>query len=996
MPRRFARNRNDSPIRTASGFTLIELMITLTVLAVVVIGLSLVLYAASHNKVSVSNRLEAAQQARVAVEMMTHDLRSAGYGADQVSDLTNPQPPFAYIDSTQVLINENLSGDVGVRDTLSYDPTGNPRPAPLNGTAWTPPHKYTTGAEIVRWTLDMNNDGVIDASDQNSADGADAQRTRNPNDFVLGRQVYGDSLNDVAGDNGGAIEHVALVLKPGAGVPPIFTVYMRGSATPYDWANGPVPAAQLANIERIVVKVTAASAKPDKNGNYAQTTLETEVNSMRNVPNFGTTEYPVDGYVFNDLNKNHIRDAGEPGEAGATVLLNNISGFTNSAGYFYLRAPAGTYVLKHFPTVAFGDFSSPDSFNINLSAPVSHNFADTARAGGWVKCVAFDDIDNNGVMNAGDTLMTNVRMTLNPGNQLGYTNYTGSVQLFAPTGGYNVTVTAPDSFSVTTANPVSRTMSSGGSDSIYFGLCKGLNGTINGTVFRDNNRNGLKDGTETGIQNVWVGVTPDGGLTVKGYAYTDANGNYSITCPANDPPKTQAYYVMVVPPNGFYPTTPTAIGPTWLQASQVVNNQNFGMGTFQVITLNANRVLSLASANLVEDDWTGNKSSHAHHDVDLVLGADAGGTDNVSVWFNQYDNSPVFNSTPDYTRLAPQSVLAIALDTLDTVGDPTRPDLVTGTRYTTSGNFFVWFCQDNPNEGYFPSTYNTNRNYRTNDLGDVQSVLAFDCAGGSGADALDLIVGTKSPTAGQGTIEIWQSDNAASPSYSRAETYPSAGSIPGNVLGEVTAMALGDLDGDGRKDLVVGTRTGSYSGQILVFKNVSKTSGNRFVYQTGVTIPDEAITQLALTDVDNDGKLDIVTGSQTSATGGKIDWFKNGSVAGVFVFSLVRRVDAPGIVLSLIASDIGGASRNDLTVGYRLDQSSYGGGIRIYYTDTGTIPPVGTDPSNGSIVNMVPALNSNNFNYGTYPSTPAPPFLNDLAAGIKTSATTGALVVFIR
>jgi len=48
------------------------------------------------------------------------------------------------------------------------------------------------------------------------------------------------------------------------------------------------------------------------------------------------------------------------------------------------------------------------------------------------------------------------------------------------------------------------------------------------------------------------------------------------------------------------------------------------------------------------------------------------------------------------------------------------------------------------------------------------------------------------------------------------------------------------------------------------------------------------------------------------------------------------------------------------------------------------------------VFNFVPALTVNNFNYGIYPSTPSPPYLTDLAAGVKASATTGALVVFIR
>jgi len=44
----------------------------------------------------------------------------------------------------------------------------------------------------------------------------------------------------------------------------------------------------------------------------------------------------------------------------------------------------------------------------------------------------------------------------------------------------------------------------------------------------------------------------------------------------------------------------------------------------------------------------------------------------------------------------------------------------------------------------------------------------------------------------------------------------------------------------------------------------------------------------------------------------------------------------------------------------------------------------------------VPALTSANFNYGLNTTTPPSPYLTDIAAGAKASATTGALIVFIR
>ena len=39
---------------------------------------------------------------------------------------------------------------------------------------------------------------------------------------------------------------------------------------------------------------------------------------------------------------------------------------------------------------------------------------------------------------------------------------------------------------------------------------------------------------------------------------------------------------------------------------------------------------------------------------------------------------------------------------------------------------------------------------------------------------------------------------------------------------------------------------------------------------------------------------------------------------------------------------------------------------------------------------------SSDLNYGLNTTTPPTPYLTDLAAGLKSSATTGALVVFIR
>lgn len=984
--------------RTPAGFTLVELMVTLVVFAVVIGTIAAIVVNVGRSRDKTAHRSETVQAARAAMDLIARDLRSAGYDADR--DAVTPQPAIAYVDSAEIIMAQNQqpypdTSSSGPQLPQAYQPTGAPKPAPLDGTAWTPPQKYATGAELIRWTLDVNNDGEVDGDDVASAQGADAASTRNPDDFVLVREVYGDMTANTAGNNGGAQERVALVRKPGAGVPAIFTVYMKGSDTPWNWANGPVPAAQLDDIQRVEVRVTAASPNPDADGEFAQTTLSTQVNSMRSVPDFGIATYTVSGYVYEEKDGMTGMSGSDVGLQGVTVRLGSYVGYTAATGYYAIRAANGTYTLRHTPPSGYGVLTNPDSFVVQVaSAAVSRSFADTARQGGWVTMRAWNDENENQVMDGPEAYLGGIKFTLSPGGEVAYTDGSGEARLFAQVGGFVAAATVPDSMIATTASSYSSLMTNGGTDGASVGLKVSQNGFLRGQVFRDNNRNGVPDGSDAGLSNVWVGATTDGGLTIQGYVYTDGTGNFSITVPANDPPRTRPYTVFIVPPAGFYPTNSTMIGGLYVQAGQITTGNNFGMASYQIITLNASRVLSLAARDLIEKDWNGNQTQNARQDADLVLGADAGGTDNVSVWFNKYATTPLFDPSATYSRLAPNSVLSMALDTLDRNAPIARPDLVTGTKISANGNFFVWLNQaSNNNEGYFPTAYSTAMNYRTNDGGDVQAVLSHDCAGGA---MPDLIVGTKSPTVDQGTLEVWQSNDATTPAFTRQEIYPSAGGIPGNRLGEVTCMQLGDFDGDGRRDLAVGTKTGTGSGEVHFFQYVSKVNGARFVWRSSVPISSGYVTALGVDDVDMDGQKDVVIGTRLTAAAGKIIWLRNKNSVVSWGFENRREIDAPGIVMSLSVADMGGGGTSDLIVGWRATETGYGGGVTVYYLDILNLPSMGVDPSNGAILNMVPASAVANFNFGLNTTAPPTPYLSDFAVGVKSSPTTGAVVIFIR
>jgi len=974
-----------------SGFTLIELMVTLTVLSVVLIVLGTVMLSASRSRTTTTNQIEAVQAARAAVDILARDLRSAGFGSDQ--DDVNPQPAIAYIDSMQILLCANQAPypDTGAVHLapLAYNPTGNPKPYPLNGTPWTPPVRYATGAELIRWTLDVNNDGAVDSYDLSDPNGIDARRTPNPDDFVLVRQVWGDSTGNVAKNNGGASERIALIRKPGGTVKPLFTVYLRGQGTPWNWASGPIPASQLQDVERVILNMTAASGRPDWRGTFAETELKLEVNILRNSPSFDIEEFSIAGYVWNDKDMDSVKDGGEDGIPNAEVsLADYMVTATDNNGYYQFAVPAGTYTLRHKAPAGFGPFTV-DSFVVSVGPNATRSFGDTTRAGGWVKFEVFNDLDNDRSKDGDEPWKSYVKCLVNDDTTtVQETDETGTVMVFAPIGNYKASIVVPDSFSASTATFFTGTMGDGQTKTHRFGVHLANFGTIRGTVFIDNNKNGLLDSKEPRVKNVWIGVGLEDG-TLLAYDYTADDGTYEIKMPVNDPPQVDGYYVQCIPPNGYSAASVLTSGPLWVQDGVTLSGQDFALGTFYVIRADAKRVLSLASGDLFENDWGFTLTTTPRRDQDIVLGAEASGVDNVMVWFNRYEQQPLFDSKPSYTRDAPHSVLAISLDSLDYNPPRRRLDVVTGTRYTPTGNFFVWLTQNtSDNEGYLAPTYL--QACKTLDNGDVQVVKTRQLIGGPGKD---ILVGTRGPTPGTGSLELWAHNEATTPTYVRIGQYPPAGGMPSNLLGEVTCMEFSDFDKDSLLDLVVGTRTGEYTGQLMFFEQVSGV----FTYRTGITFTGDVVTSLVVLDMNDDGKMDVVAGTECGIACGKLHYFRNDDTPGSpFKFSLERTRPSPGIVMAMAADDYGGEPRKDLLVGWRANANDYVGGIQIWYTDGKDLPEAGVDPSGGAVKHMVTGITTGNYDFGVYPVTPSPPYFKDFALGVKSNSTAGELVVFVR
>lgn len=132
--------------------------------------------------------------------------------------------------------------------------------------------------------------------------------------------------------------------------------------------------------------------------------------------------------------------------------------------------------------------------------------------------------------------------------------------------------------------------------------------------------------------------------------------------------------------------------------------------------------------------------------------------------------------------------------------------------------------------------------------------------------------------------------------------------------GETEYLAIADLDGDGRPD-VVGISGFNTANPLSVFRNVS-TPGN-FACAAGVNFPEPTNSyKLAIGDMDGDGKLDVVFVS-TSANVQTMSVYRNSSAPGNFTTnSLAPRIDFAlgGQGCGVALGDLDGDGKPDVAV----------------------------------------------------------------------------------
>lgn len=316
----------------------------------------------------------------------------------------------------------------------------------------------------------------------------------------------------------------------------------------------------------------------------------------------GQTTATISGHVYHDANNDGVKDASEAPIAGVTITLTGPSGdvrtqVTDSSGFYEFTGlePGVEYTVAETQPAAWTDGKDTAGTVHNLSSATNDKFVVTPVSGGnglnWnfgeqktttppppppppsdpkgsIGCSVFDDLDQNGVRDAGESGIAGVTIRLlNAQNQQVASTVTAADGSYSfanqPVGTYTVVQETPAGYSPTTLVQRQVQVQANQNSAACFGVTtKPRPGSIGCSVFDDANQNGTHDADEKGLGGVTIRLFNDKDEEVASTT-TAADGSYSF---ADLAPGT--YKVSQVLPEGYSNTTPVERSTTVLSGKK--------------------------------------------------------------------------------------------------------------------------------------------------------------------------------------------------------------------------------------------------------------------------------------------------------------------------------------------------------------------------------------------------------------------------------------------
>lgn len=852
------------------GFSLIELMVAVTILGLVLAAIITVLVNSSNAKRRNELLMESQGFARATMEVVLRDVKSIGYDIPKQAGLPVYEH-IVYATPFEVIFNANITpypDSIFHLEPRSYDPAANPQCPNFNLAA-----SYNTGTETYRYTLDSNNDGLVDPND--NGDDSLEIRTRNPNDFVLIRQAYGRMNNGTNAVFPVLNQMVGLIRGPAHpadnSIAPLFQYWHRdnsgqmllvgdtdgdGALTGNERLFSSPSADILRRIEEITITITTETRQPlDRKFLYPQTVVATRTN-LANVP-LSEASSNITGHYY---------DMGGGAIEGGNVFLSTFQvQTTDIAGAYSFRVENGRYTVtpEKFFQATNGDYylldhpkdslvvvSGADRDNINF---YFHRIAsgDICHITGKVFHDSLPPIGDP-VPDPAERGISGVRITVkgkpDQATQTdlsleAFSDANGDYSVALPVGKYTVMETDSAGYFSSTPSVVACTLAAAGdAKTVNFGDILTPTGFISITVWNDADKDSLQGLGEAPLPNVYCEVTRGGYENIYVVSgRTDANGRLVLSVPADtmlsvaeyDPDTMSSTCAIRI---GLASAPDSVVYPLLSRVDSIVVPED---STYRVkfgdakgfVTLalgTTQRVLSLICPN--PNELRNPPGANSHYttttvpDRDIVLGTvKMGGISNLLIWYSRYQDAStplgaMFPITPDFNFDLGYSIPALAYGDFDLVlsGGVSTDDIAAGLEHNVGAdNFRIGRTNLGANPQYKDKgiIWSTVHNYSTFAGAGNADVISMVAGNLTNSGLIDLAVGTKRAGANEGSIEIWRNNStAATFSMFRADTINTAG-VP-VALGEVNSMVLADVvdstgtaGSDGLPDLIVGTTT---------------------------------------------------------------------------------------------------------------------------------------------------------------------------------------------